>query len=70
MPDDNYNIIKPVEGLQSLTGVNPVGQRRHRQQKQNFGQNDSDETTNQNEEQAEENATNDKDHKHRLDFKA
>ena len=70
MADDSYNIIKPVEGLQSLTGVNPVGQRRHRQQKQKFEQNDSNEQMDENEEQQQENTTENKGYKHRLDFKA
>ncbi len=71
MPDNNYNIIKPVEGLQSLTGVNPVGKRRHRQRKENSGNhNDSGEPHPEEESEQQENKTDDKLSQHRIDFKA
>jgi hypothetical protein len=71
MPDNNYNLIKPVEGLQSLTGVNPVSQRRHRQRKENLGsQNDSGEPLSEEESEQQENNTDDKSSKYRMDFKA
>jgi hypothetical protein len=70
MPDNNDNIIKPVESLQSLTGVNPVDQRRHKQRRENpGGQSDSDESTSEEESQQENNADG-KSSRHRIDFKA
>ena len=36
MPDDNFNIIKPVEGLQNLAGLNPVRRREERKRRQNL----------------------------------
>lgn len=35
MAEDNYNIIKPVEGLQNLAALKPVGQRQERSKRQN-----------------------------------
>lgn len=71
MPDNNYNIIKPVEGLQSLTGINPVGERRHRQQKQYpGGQGDSGEPEADDTHQDQDDAANDKSSRHGIDFKA
>jgi hypothetical protein len=71
MPDNNYNIIKPVDGLQSLTGANPVGQRQRRQRREKPGShNDSDETINEEETEQQENKTDDKLSRHRIDFKA
>jgi hypothetical protein len=71
MPDSNYNIIKPVDGLQSLTGVNPVGQRQRRQRREKPGShNDSDETPDEEETEQQDNKTNDKLSRHRIDFKA
>jgi hypothetical protein len=71
MPDNNYNIIKPVDGLQSLTGVNPVGQRRRRQRRENPGShNDSGETPTEEDTEQQENKEDDKFSRHRIDFKA
>lgn len=71
MPDSNYNIIKPVDGLQGLTGVNPVGQRQHRQRKENpAGHNEADETLNEEETEQQKKETEDSLSKHRIDFKA
>jgi hypothetical protein len=71
MPDSNYNFIKPVDGLQSLTGVNPVGKRQHRQRKETPGNhNDSGETLNEEENEQQENKTDDELSRHRIDFKA
>ena len=71
MPDNNYNIIKPVDGLQSLAGVNPVGQRRHKQRKKSSGdQNDSGEPASEKESEQQENMTEKNSSKYRMDFKA
>jgi hypothetical protein len=71
MPESNYNIIKPVEGLQSLTGVNPVGQRRQRRQKQNPpGTSNTDESSADDTSEDEDSTLNDKSSKYRMDFKA
>jgi hypothetical protein len=39
MADDNYN-IKPVENLQNIGGLNPVGRRKERKRKQNLREQD------------------------------
>ena len=35
MPENNYNMINPVEGLNNLAAINPVDRRKERQKKQN-----------------------------------
>ncbi len=71
MADNNYNIVKPVDGLPSLTNINPVGQRRHKQQKQypdkqdDSGEPQADDTQENHDDDAK-----DKSSRHRIDFKA
>jgi len=45
MAEDNFNIIKPVEGLQNLAGLNSVKRREERSRRQNLNdqQDDQDE---------------------------
>lgn len=47
MADDNFNIIKPVKGLQNLSGLNPVRRREERRRRQNL----NDQQDNQDEQQ-------------------
>jgi hypothetical protein len=35
MPDDNYNMIKPVESLQNIISLTPTKRREERKQRQN-----------------------------------
>ena len=35
MVDNNYNIIKPVEGLQNVGNINPAGSREEKRKRQN-----------------------------------
>ena len=71
MPDNNYNIIKPVEGLQSLTNIKPVGKRQNRQRREKPGShNESGESINEEENEQQEDKTDDKLSRHRIDFKA
>ena len=35
MPDNDYTIIKPVEGLQNVGSLTPVTQRKQRKRRQN-----------------------------------
>ena len=72
MPENNYNMINPVEGLNNLAAINPVDRRKERQKKQN-----PDEKKNKNQ-IFEENEDLEKDKfgnkenqdEHRVDFKA
>ncbi len=34
MPDNDSNIIKPVEGLQTIAGLNPIKRRQERKRRQ------------------------------------
>lgn len=43
MADYNSNMIKPVEGLQSITGLTPAKRRDERKRKQQFKQESRDE---------------------------
>ncbi len=38
MPSDSYNIIQPVENLQSVAGLTPVQQNQERKRKQDLPQ--------------------------------
>lgn len=40
MADNNYNMIKPVEGLQNIAGLTPVKQREKRNRQKNPKQQD------------------------------
>ncbi len=39
MVDNNYNMIKPVEALQNITGLTPVNQRKERKPQEKQKQN-------------------------------
>ena len=36
MPDNDYNIIKPVEGLQNIAGLTPARRREERKRRQDM----------------------------------
>jgi hypothetical protein len=36
MPDNDYNIIKPVESLENITGLTPAKRREERKRRQNM----------------------------------
>lgn len=36
MPDNDYNIIKPVESLHNIAGLNPAKRREQRKRRQNL----------------------------------
>ena len=38
MADNNYNIIKPVDSLHNVAGLNPIDRRKERKRKQNPNQ--------------------------------
>ncbi|MFC1676875.1 hypothetical protein ACFL3G_07430 [Planctomycetota bacterium] len=38
MADSNYNIIKPVDNLHNVAGLNPIERRKERKRKQNSNQ--------------------------------
>lgn len=42
MADNNYNMIKPVESLQTIAGLTPVKQREERNRQKNRKQQDRD----------------------------
>jgi len=36
MPDSDFNVIKPVEGLNNITGLTPIDRRQERKRRQNL----------------------------------
>ncbi|MHC4572523.1 MAG: hypothetical protein ACYS76_00075 [Planctomycetota bacterium] len=49
MPDNNYNIVKPVEGLQNIAGLTPAKRREERRRRRNLkkeGKQESEQDTN------------------------
>ncbi len=40
MADNDYSIIKPVEGLQNIGGITPIQRREERKKKKQHGQNE------------------------------
>lgn len=74
MADNNYNIIKPVDSLQNIPGLNPIDRRKERKRKQNSNQQrhkptqqPSDEPTI---EQLDDQLDQDDETKHTLDYRA
>lgn len=74
MADNDYNIIRPVEGSQSISSLKPARRREERKRRHQLGEEKREEQNNEPDEKAEqqsseENVENQHD-EHKIDFRA
>ena len=75
MPDDNHNMIKPVESLQNIISLTPTRRREERKRRQNLHkQNKEDSQREPNDQIGEEDASSepgqDENNQHSIDYRA
>ncbi|MBN1796293.1 MAG: hypothetical protein JW804_06440 [Sedimentisphaerales bacterium] len=72
MPENNYNMINPVEGLNNLAAINPASRRKERKKKQTFDKKKNKKRIFEESEDFEKDKFDNKENRdeHRVDFKA
>jgi len=76
MADSDYNVIKPVESLQTIQGIAPAKRRQERKQRQDAPNEHHEETETETETEAERNdaeateTVHDEDDPHSIDYRA
>lgn len=70
MPDDNYNMIKPVESLQNIMGLTPTKRREERKRRQNLHKKNSEREPNDQvgEENPDSESGQDENNQHSIDY--
>jgi len=69
MANDNYN-IKPIETLQNVGGLSPVGQRKKRKRKQNLNKQGREEQDKPTKEKPDDKTFKNQDNQHSIDYRA
>jgi hypothetical protein len=72
MPDNDFNIIKPVENLHNIAGLTPANPRQEKKRRQTAQRNDrsGNNSTDDRKQQAKNDFAADKDDNHSIDYRA